>query len=69
MLDNKGSLKNLLTMPIDSVAILGLFNFKINSLRKDLIKLRGLTSCLRRLKKIFHQTMFLFGDDIQKKIY
>ena len=68
MLDNKEALKNLLTMLIDSIGSnFGLSNFKINSLRRYLMK-QGLIGCLRRLKKIFHQTMFLFGDDIQKKI-
>ena len=58
----------LLTMLVDSVALLGLSTFELNVLITDLIK-HKLPDRLRQLTKdVSSNSTHLFGDDIQKRI-
>ena len=58
----------LLTMLVDSVALLGLSTFELNVLITDLIK-HKLPDRLKQLTKdVPSNSTHLFGDDIQKRI-
>ena len=58
----------LLTMLVDSVALLGLSTFELNVLITDLIK-HKLPDRLKQLTKdVPSNSIHLFGDDIQKRI-
>ena len=59
---------NLLTMLVDSVALLGLSTIELNALRRDLMK-HKLPDHLKQLAKdVPSDSTHLFGDDIQKRI-
>ena len=59
----------LLTMLVDSVALLGLSTVELNVLRRDLMK-HKLLDHLKQLAKDFQSdSTHLFGDDIQKRIH
>ena len=63
--ETEGSNK-LLTMLVDSVALLGLSTIKLNALRRDLMK-HELSDHLKQLAKDApSDSTHLFGDDIQK---
>ena len=66
-LNNEAS-KNIQSMLIDSVPLLGLSTVEINSLRRDPMKYR-LPVHLRRLAKdVPSDSKFLFTDDIQRRV-
>ena len=60
--------RDILSMLIDSVALLGLTIVESNSLRRDLIKHRLPLHLWRLAKDVLTDSKFLFGDDIQKWI-
>ena len=65
--ETEGSNK-LLTMLVDSVALLGLSTIKLNALRRDLMK-HELSDHLKQLAKdVPSDSTHLFWDDIQKQI-
>ena len=65
--ETEGSNK-LLTMLVDSVALLGLSTIELNALRRDLMK-HKLPDHLKQLAKDAPSDFtHLFGDDIQKRI-
>ena len=65
--ETEGSDK-LLTMLVDSVALLGLLTIKLNALRRDLMK-HDLSDHLKQLAKgVPSNSTHLFWDNIQKQI-
>ena len=65
--ETEGSNK-LLTVPVDSAALLGLSKFELNALKRDLMK-HKLPDRLKQLAKdVPSNSTHLFGDDIQKRI-
>ena len=58
----------LLTILVDSVALLGLSTFELNTLRRDLMKRKWLNHLRQLVKDLPSDSTSLFGDNIQKQI-
>ena len=68
MVAEKTKESKLLTMLVDSLALLGLSTIELNALRRDLMK-NKLPDHLKQLAKdVPSDSTHLLGDDIQKRI-